>query len=83
MGAERVEHWFNLRYGLNRRDLFLLRLPTGWQVLGRIGGADGHEVTHYFDDESDARAMLKRMRDLTPPGMDNWVQQTAGRQPRR
>jgi hypothetical protein len=26
-----------------RRDVFLLRTETGWQVLGRIGGSDGQE----------------------------------------
>ena len=56
--AERVEHWFNRRYGMSRRDVFLLRTETGWQVLGRQGGADGQEVAHYFDREDDARAML-------------------------
>jgi hypothetical protein len=37
---ERVEHHFNRRYGVNRRDVYLIRTPTGWQVLGREGGAD-------------------------------------------
>jgi len=71
--AARVEHWFNRRYGVNRRDVFLLRTMTGWQVLGRQGGADGVEVAHYFDDEHDARAMLQRMRDTTPPELSNWA----------
>jgi hypothetical protein len=52
--GERVEHWFNRRYGVSRRDVYLLRTPTGWQVLGR-GGADGAEVVYYFDDEQPAR----------------------------
>jgi hypothetical protein len=56
--AERVEHWFNRRYGVSRRDVYLLRTETGWQVLGRQGGADGQEVAHYFDREDAARAML-------------------------
>jgi hypothetical protein len=58
--AERVEHWFNRRYGVNRRDVYLLRTDTGWQVLGRKGGADGQEVTHYFDREDEARRALQR-----------------------
>lgn len=82
MGAVRVEHWFNRRYGMRRRDVYLLRLPIGWQVLGRIGGAEGQEVTHFFDHEADARAMLKAMLDRTPHGEDNWAQMTAGRQNR-
>jgi hypothetical protein len=45
---ERVEHWFNRRYGVRRRDVYLIRTETGWQVLGREGGAEGREVTHYF-----------------------------------
>jgi hypothetical protein len=58
--AERVEHWFNRRYGVGRRDFYLLRSETGWQVRGRQGGSDGDEVAHYFDDEQDARAVLQR-----------------------
>lgn len=58
-----MEHWFNRRYGTARRDVYLIRTATGWQVLGREGGADGREVAHYFDREADARAMLQRMRD--------------------
>jgi hypothetical protein len=71
--GERVEHWFNRRYGASRRDVFLLRTPTGWQVLGRQGGADGLEVAHYFDDEDAARAMLQRMLAAVPPELSNWA----------
>ncbi len=74
--GERVEHWFNRRYGVNRRDVFLIRTPTGWQVVGRQGGADGQEVTHYFDREDDARAMLRRMLDTVPPELSNWAKMT-------
>ena len=79
--AERVEHWFNRRYGMARRDVYLLRTPSGWQVLGREGGSDGREVTHYFDDESDARRMVKAMRDAVPPQTSDWV--LMGQRPRR
>jgi hypothetical protein len=75
--AERVEHWFNRRYGVGRRDVYLLRTETGWQVLGRRGGADGQEVVHYFDHETDARAMLQRMLDSVPPELSNWAKMTA------
>jgi hypothetical protein len=74
--AERVEHHFNRRYGLNRRDVFLIRTETGWQVLGREGGADGREVVHYFDDEADARQMLQRMLAAVPPELSNWARMT-------
>lgn len=77
--AVRVEHWFNRRYGANRRDVYLLRTETGWQVLGRQGGADGIEVAHYFDHEHQARAMLQRMRDSTPPELSNWARMSATR----
>jgi hypothetical protein len=70
---ERVEHHFNRRYGVNRRDVYLIRTPTGWQVLGREGGADGREVTHYFDREDDARRMLQRMLDAVPEQLGNWA----------
>jgi hypothetical protein len=74
--AERVEHWFNRRYGVGRRDVYLLRTETGWQVRGRRGGADGAEVAHYFDDEQDARAMLQRMLDTVPSELSNWAKMT-------
>jgi hypothetical protein len=74
--AERVEHRFNRRYGMARRDVFLLRTETGWQVLGRQGGADGQEVVHYFDQEDDARAMLRRMLVAVPPELSNWARMT-------
>ena len=78
---ERVEHWFNRRYGHARRDVYLLRTTTVWQVLGRQGGADGPEVVHYFDREDQARAMLKRMLETVPPELSNWAQMTARRPP--
>jgi hypothetical protein len=74
--AERVEHWFNRRYGMARRDVFLLRTETGWQVLGRIGGSDGQEVTHYFDSEDDARRMIQRMLATAPPEQSDWARMT-------
>ena len=74
--AERVEHWFNRRYSAGRRDVYLLRTETGWQVVGRLGGADGHQVTHYFDREDDARAMLQRMLDTTPAPFADWAKMT-------
>jgi hypothetical protein len=75
--AERVEHWFNRRYGLGRRDVYLLRTETGWQVLGRQGGADGQEVTHYVNHENEARRMVQRMLDTVPPELSNWAKMTA------
>ena len=75
--AERVEHWFNRRYGVGRRDVYLLRTPTGWQVLGCEGGSNGREVVHYFDEESDARSMLRRMRETVSPELSNWSEMTA------
>lgn len=77
--AERVERWFNRRYGMSRRDVFLLRTETGWQVRGRQGGANGQEVAHYFDREGDARTMLRRMLDTVPPELSNWAKMSATR----
>jgi hypothetical protein len=77
--AQRVEHWFNRRYGVGRRDVYLLRTESGWQVLGRRGGSDGVEVAHYFDYEDDARAMLRRMRESVPPELSNWAKMSASR----
>ncbi|MFI5888498.1 hypothetical protein ACIA5D_00070 [Actinoplanes sp. NPDC051513] len=57
----------------------LLHTSTGWQVIGREGGADEKEVAHYFDDEEQARHMLKRMLDTVRPELANWAQMTASR----
>jgi hypothetical protein len=62
---------------VNRRDVFLIRTDTGWQVLGRQGGAEGPEVTHYFDDEIDARRMLQRLLDTVAPQLSTWAQMPA------
>ena len=78
--ADYVEHWFNRRYGANRRDVYLIRTPSGWQVLGRVGGADGAEVVHYRDEEGDARRLLDRMLAMVPAGLDDWAQMTAYRE---
>jgi hypothetical protein len=77
--AERVEHWFNRRYGTSRRDVYLLRTPTGWQVLGRQGGSDGHTVAHYFDKQDEARAMLQRMLDTVAPEQSDWAKMSPSR----
>ena len=77
--AKRVEHWFNRRYKGARRDIYLIRTETGWQVLGRIGGSDGETVMHYFDHEDNARRVLVRMKEAVPPELANWGQITVGR----
>ena len=81
--AERLEHWFNRRYGVGRYDVFLLRTETGWQIVGRRGGSAGYEVAHYFDHEDDARAMLQRMMETVPPELANWAQMPTARPARR
>lgn len=77
--SRHVEHHFNRRHGPRRRDIFLIRTETGWQVVGREGGAEGREVTHYFDQEADARRMLERMRVTVPPELATWAEMTASR----
>lgn len=67
----------NRRYNLNRRDVYLIRTPSGWQVKGREGGADGRDVVHYFDTEAEARAMVRRMLEAVAPGLSNWAQITS------
>ncbi len=78
--ADRVEHWFNRRYHSGRRDVYLLRTETGWQVVGRLGGADGQQVTHYFDREDEARQMLRRMLDSVPAELSTWAKMTIWKQ---
>jgi hypothetical protein len=68
-----VDSHINRGWGIGRRDVYLLRTPTGWQLLGREGGADGREVTHYLDHEDDARVMLRRMLDGVPPQLGDWA----------
>ena len=68
-----VEHWFNRRYGMARRDLYLIGTPTGWQVLGREGGSDGREVVRYFDGEDDARAIVRAILDSVPAELASWA----------
>ncbi|MEV6489307.1 hypothetical protein AB0M20_11860 [Actinoplanes sp. NPDC051633] len=80
--AEQVEHWFNRRYQRARRDVYLIRTETGWQVKGRQGGGDGPEAVHYFDDEADARVMLRRMLAAVPPELSDWAQMTSQRKRR-
>jgi hypothetical protein len=77
--AERVEHWFNRRYGVSRRDVFLIRTETGWQVVGRKGGKDDQEVSHYYDSEEDAWVMLRRMLNTVPPEFANWAKMPQAR----
>jgi hypothetical protein len=43
--AKRVEHWFNRRYGVARRDVYLLRTATGWHLFGRADPARQHVAT--------------------------------------
>jgi hypothetical protein len=45
-------------------------------VVGRLGGSDGQQVTHYFDREDEARRMLQRMLDTTPAAFANWGKMT-------
>jgi hypothetical protein len=75
---QQVEHWFNRRWGIARRDVYLLQTPAGWQILGCEGGSGGREVTHYFDREDDARLMLQRMLNTVAPQLRDWRQITTG-----
>jgi hypothetical protein len=72
-----VEYSFNLRYGTSRRDVYLILAcliltATGWQVVGRQGGADGVESLHYFETEADARMML----ETAAPELSSWAEMT-------
>ena len=71
--AKTVEHWFNRRWGMARRDVYLLRTETGWQVLGREGGTNGREVAYYFDREEEARGMVEALKQHVPSQFANWA----------
>jgi hypothetical protein len=71
--AELLEHWFNRLYRQGRRDVYLLRTPTGWRVVGREGGADGRQVRHDFDEEHEARRMVRALLDTVPAHLANWA----------
>jgi hypothetical protein len=55
--TQRIRRWFDRRHGASRRDVFVLRTETGWQVHGRRGGSDWPELIYYFDSEEEARTM--------------------------
>jgi hypothetical protein len=61
--------------------VYLLRMPTGWQIVGREGGADGRELAYYFDEEDEARQMVQRMLATVPAELSNWAKMTLA--PRR
>lgn len=79
--AGHVDHWVNRRWGRGRRDVFLNRTPTGWQVVGREGGSDSREVVHYFDDEETAHAMVERIMETVPPQFADFRLMTPTRPP--
>jgi len=62
-----VEWWWNGSWGrLVRRDVWLLRGDVGWHVRVRAGGAEGRELTMDYDDETRARAQLRRLLSEQP-----------------
>ena len=73
MAAQLVEHWFNRRWRVGRRDVYLIRDDAGWQVKARRGGPDGVEVVHNLTTEAEAQAMLLRALETAPPGEDDWA----------
>jgi hypothetical protein len=91
MAGELVERWWNGRFGrLARRDVWLYRSTT-WRVESREGDADsGRGNTWTYDDEDQARAMVRRLLDTggAPPirriGQSTQARSTAvGLKPRR
>jgi hypothetical protein len=78
-----VEHWFNRLWGHGRRDVFLNRTPTGWQVVGREGGSEGREVVHYFDNEATAHATVEWMKETVPPQLANFKLMSFPKRPDR
>jgi hypothetical protein len=68
-----IEHWFNRRYRIRRRDIYLRHDSFGWYVRARHGGSDGTEVTHVFADEPGARQMVARLKSAAPPEESDWA----------
>jgi hypothetical protein len=68
-----VEPWFNRRWRVGRRDVYLTRDESGWHVKARRGGPDGVEVVHDFTDEADAQAMLLRALETASPEESDWA----------
>jgi hypothetical protein len=54
-GTELVAHWFNRRWRVGRRDVFLMHDQSG------------AEVVHDFTDEADAQTMVLRLLETGPP----------------
>ena len=73
MAAELVEHWFNRRWRVGRRDVYLTHDESGWHVKARRGGWDGVEVVHDFATEADAQAMVLRALETAPDGENDWA----------
>ena len=70
MTGELIERWWNGEFGrLARRDVWLYRSTT-WRVESRESDADsGRGNTWTYDDEEDARAMIRRLLET---GGDGW-----------
>ncbi|WP_328533121.1 hypothetical protein OG836_24480 [Micromonospora zamorensis] len=63
---EARDRWWNGVWGrIGRRDIWLLSDGDRWVVRGRLGGDEGHEVTHHFDNEDRARDLIKHMMALS------------------
>ncbi|MET8198561.1 hypothetical protein [Micromonospora taraxaci] len=58
--------WWNGVWGrMGRRDIWLMSDGDCWIVRGRLGGDEGQEVRHQFDDEHRARDVVGRMMALS------------------
>ncbi|HEU4421363.1 MAG TPA: hypothetical protein VFR67_02355 [Pilimelia sp.] len=64
--VEIVARWWNRRWGHLRRDIWLESDAQHWVVRGRVGGADGREVTYDFDRDYEAHAMVDRLKATAP-----------------
>ena len=64
-----VERWWTGLFGrMSRRDIWLSR-HTRWYVRARQGDADtGRELHWEYTDETQARAMVRRLMSANGPG---------------
>ena len=70
-------HW---QYALEARHLAgKPKIRPGWQVLGRVSGADGDTVSDYFEHPADALKMVERMKLAVPAELSNWAGMTIRR----
>lgn len=62
--------WWNGKYGIARRDIWLYRTDRGWRVEACAGGERGKVWSHRYQVEQEARSTVAGMLERTVA--DGW-----------